>query len=172
MGSLKLARYLEISINTLKSWLKRTKLLRPSLDIGSGCVFDIDELQTYVGKRSNKLWVTYSWEVFSKVCCSLEVGRRTSEVLGDVVRKVKLLNPKSINTDNYSAYSNLIQPIIHNKGKRKANHIEREHRNLRKDIANLIQETMCFAKSEEMLLARLKWYFWGNTDPYFFLRKA
>lgn len=172
MGSLKLARHLEISINTLKNWLKRTELLRPPLDIGSGSVFDIDELQTYVGKRENKVWITYSWEVSSKACCSLAVGRRTSEVLGEVVRKVKLLHPKRINTDNYSAYPDLIQPIFHNRGKRKANHIERHHRELRKDIANLIRATMCFAKSEEMLLARLKWFFWGDSDPYFFLRKA
>jgi insertion element IS1 protein InsB len=172
MGSLKLARFLEVSVNTLKNWLLRTESLRPPLDIGSGGVFDIDELQTYVGNRSNKIWITYSLEVASKNCCSLEIGRRTSEVLGEVVRKVILLNPKQINTDNYVAYLNLIQPITHNRGKRKANHIEREHRNIRKDIANLIQETMCFAKSERLLLARLKWYFWGDSDPYFFLRKA
>lgn len=80
------------------------------------------------------------------------------------------LSPLKVNTDNYSAYPNLLKGTLHKKGKRKANHIEREHVNLRKDIANLIQKTMCFAKNEKMLEARIRWYFWGETNPQFFLK--
>ena len=86
--------------------------------------------------------------------------------------KVVDLSPSKVNTDGYPAYPNLLRAIPHIKGKRKANHIERQHVNLRKDIACLIQKTICYAKKIEMLEARLKWYFWGATKPYFFLAKC
>jgi insertion element IS1 protein InsB len=156
-GSLKAANFLGVSINTLQKWVGKALRL-------------IDELQTCVGDKETKVWIAYGWNVGERIAVALHVGRRRSEDLVKVTSKVMNLSPSKVNTDNYSAYPNLLKGTVHKKGKRKANHIEREHVNLRKDVANLIQKTICYAKNIRMLEARIRWYFWGENDPYFFLK--
>lgn len=168
-GSLKMAHFLGISINTLQKWVRKALALEADYKLKSDGIYDIDEMQTCVGTKENKVWITYGWSVEKRVAIALHIGRRSSEALEKVTSKVMALSPLKVNTDNYSAYPNLLKGTLHKKGKRKANHIEREHVNLRKDIANLIRKTMCFAKNEKMLEARIRWYFWAETNPYFFL---
>ncbi len=170
-GVKRTSSFLEISINTLQKWISRALVLTCRDVFPSGCRYNIDELQTYTGKRSGRCWVTYGWNVELRKPVGLNVGGRSTEDLLPVIKEVLDCRPGSVSTDNYSVYKNEIPEGIHRRGKRKANHIERQHRNLRKNVACLIRETMCFAKKREMLEARLKWYFWGETDPYFFLRR-
>lgn len=169
-GVRKTAHFLMISINTFQKWVKKALILEPDYPIKRGMIYDIDEMQTCAGKREKKVWITYGWDVERRIAVALHIGRRDSEALGHVTSKVMALQPKKVNTDRYPAYPGLLIETVHVKGKRKANHIEREHYNMRKDIASLIRETMCFAKKKEMLEARIKWYFWSETNPYFFLR--
>jgi insertion element IS1 protein InsB len=171
-GANKMASFLRISINTLQKWIGKAKHLNPLTDICTDGVFDIDEIQTCVGKKEKKVWITYGWDVKNRIAVAVHVGGRSSEDLRNVTFKVIQLSPSRVNTDNYSAYPKLLMETVHVKGKRKANHIERHHVNLRKDIACLIQKTMCYAKKLEMLEARMKWYFWGVSNPYFFLLKC
>ena len=117
------------------------------------------------------MWITYGWDVENRIAVALHVGGRSSEDLRNVTSKVIELSPSKVNTDGYPAYPNLLKGVVHVKGKWKANHIERQHVNLRKDIACLIQKTMCYSKKIEMLEARIKWCVWGETNPYFFLEK-
>ena len=169
-GVQKMSSFLGISINTTQKWIGKASCLQPNNYFELDGTYDIDELQTCVGKRNNKVWVTYAWDVSKKIAVAVHVGGRSSEDLINVTSKVLTLLPQKVSTDNYSAYPNLLKGTVHSKGKRRANHIERQHLNLRKDIACLIRETMCYAKKVEMLEARLKWYFWGENDLYFFLR--
>lgn len=166
-----MASFLKISINTLQKWIGKAKHLKPPTDIHFGRIFDIDEMQTNVGEEEKKVWVTYGWDVKNRIAVALHVGGRSSEDLRNVTSKIIALSPSTVNTDRYVAYPNLLKEVTHIKGKRKANHIERQHVNLRKDVACLIQKTMCYSKKIEMLEARLKWYFWAHTNPYFFLEK-
>lgn len=168
-GVKKMAGFLEISINTLQKWIGKAIDLEPVVVFPRYGIYDIDEIQTCVGKRKTRIWVTYGWHVDLRKPIGLNVGGRCSTDLQVVVNEILKCHPRRINTDNYAAYPGLIDTKIHRKGKRKANHIEREHKNLRKDIACLIRETMCFAKKPEMLEARIRWYLWGDTNPCFFL---
>jgi insertion element IS1 protein InsB len=169
-GSIKMAHFLGVSINTLQKWVGKAIELESNHDLKPGEIYDIDELQTGVGKRQNKVWITYAWNIKEKRALALNVGGRSADDLRVLIDKTLQVNPKKINTDKHPTYGCLIPGNLHSKGKRKANHIEREHRNMRKDIANLIQETMCFAKNTRMLEARIRWYFWAETNPYFFLK--
>lgn len=170
-GTNKMASFLRISINTLQKWIWKANDLQPVQNLESDGIYDIDEIQTCVGKKSDKIWITYGWDVTNRIAVALNVGGRSSEDLKNVTSKVQGLLPSRVNTDRYPAYPNLLKDTTHVRGKRKANHIERQHVNLRKDIACLIQKTMCYSKNSEMLKARLKWYFWGEMNPYFFLKK-
>lgn len=169
-GSHQMARFLEISVNTVQKWIGKALKLQPVVRFPNGGVYDIDELQTCLGKRKNKIWVCYGWHMQLRLPVGLHVGRRNTEGLSSVVLEVLKQEPKRVNTDNHAPYQNLIDGSIHRKGRRKANHIERQHRSMRKDISCLIRETMCYAKKKEILEARIRWYFWRETDPYFFLK--
>lgn len=170
-GVRKMALFLGISINTLQKWIGKARCLEPNIKLKSGGIYDIDEMQTCVGNKSTKVWITYGWDIKNRIAVAMHVGGRSSEDLRNVTSKVIKLFPSKVNTDNYAAYPNLLKKTIHVKGKRKANHIERQNANLRKDVACLIQKTMCYAKKKDMLEARLKWCLWGTTNPFFFLQK-
>lgn len=169
-GVRRAAKYLRISINTFQKWVSRAIDIVPEIHFPSGGIYDVDELQTYTGKRERKCWVTYGWNVELGLPIGLKVGGRSSLEISLVINEILDQKPKKINTDRYVVYTNLIPKSIHSRGKRKANHIENKHRHLRKDIAYLIRETMCYAKNVKMLEARIKWYFWGSQNPFFFLK--
>lgn len=171
-GARKMAVFLGISMTTLQRWIKKAEHLQPNMSsFEPGGIYDIDELQTYVGKRSNKVWMTYAWEIHGKQAAALHLGGRSSEDLRNVTSKVIELSPSRVNTDRYPAYVNLLNGVHHKKGKRKANHIERQHVNLRKDVACLIRETTCYARKKNMLEARIRWYLFSKNNPYFFREK-
>lgn len=170
VGVKKAAKFLRISVNTFQKWVLKAENLKPVIQFPADCIYDINEVQTYIGKREDKYWITYGWNVDLQMPIGLNVGGRSSKDLKPVVEEVLCNQPKKINTDRYSAYPGLIPEELHSKGKRKANCIENKHKCLRKDIAYLIRETMCFAKSIRMLEARIRWYFWAKTDPNFFLK--
>lgn len=170
VGVNKAAKFLQISVNTFQKWVLKAENLKPIARFPKGCTYDIDEVQTYIGKRENKYWITYGWNVDVHAPIGLNVGGRSSRDLKGVVDDVLANQPKKINTDRYLAYPGLIPQKLHSRGKRKANCIENKHKSLRKDIAYLIRETMCFAKSRRMLEARIRWYFWAKMEPDFFLK--
>lgn len=170
-GINKMPVFLGISVNTLQKWLRSALVLEPDYSLKSGRIYDVDELQTYIGKRNRKIWITYAWDVQERRAIALKIGRRSADDLRGLIDKILESHPEKINTDRHPTNGCLIPTKFHRKGRRLANHIEREHRNMRKDIANLIQETMCFAKSVRMLEARIRWYLWAETNPYFFLKK-
>lgn len=171
VGVNKSAKFLKISINTFQKWVLRAQALYPVHEFKSGGVFEMDEIQTYVLKRENKIWIAYALDVMNKEVVAFNVGSRSAEDLSKVSSKVMDKNPRIVNTDNWVSYPKILPKKVHKAGKRKTNHIERHHINLRKDIAYLIRETICFTKNSRFLHARLCWYFWFKSDPYFFLKK-
>lgn len=62
-GTNKMASFLRISINTLQKWIWKANDLQPVQNLESDGIYDIDEIQTCVGKKSDKIWITYGWDV-------------------------------------------------------------------------------------------------------------
>lgn len=58
-GVRKISWFLQISINTLQKWISRALVLSCPDVFPSGCRYNIDELQTYTGKRNGRCWVKY-----------------------------------------------------------------------------------------------------------------
>lgn len=172
VGVNKSAKFLDISVNTFQTWVSRAVDLIPNYLFSPQGIYDVDEIQTHIGKRENKIWVAYAWNVLEKKVVSFHVGNRSQVDLNKVISKVLVENPRRVNTDRWKSYEGIIPKNVHRAGKRKANHIERQHVNLRKDVAYLIRETICFSKNSDMLRARLAWYFWSENNPYFFLKRS
>lgn len=126
-------------------------------------VFEIDELQTYVGKNipSNYIWVTYAINRKTRSVIDFIVGKRTKENLKIITDKVRALKPRCVYTDGLAIYRNLIDKEIHKVRRFKINHIERKNLTLRTHLKRLNRRTICFSKSAAMLHACLMLYFYS-----------
>ena len=65
----------------------------PDLD-DLGCSFEVDELWTCVGNKSQVVWRTYAIERKSRMVIDFHVGRKSKEVIAPIINKVMKLQPK------------------------------------------------------------------------------
>ncbi len=77
--------------------------------------YEIDEMQTYIGKNSpaNYVYIIYAINKSTGRIIDFVVGRRTKENIKKVVDMVLLLSPHKIFTDGLNIYPSLISPKIH-----------------------------------------------------------
>jgi insertion element IS1 protein InsB len=123
--------------------------------------YEIDELRTYTVKKNKECWVIYAINRSTGKVIDFVVGRRNKDNIRKVINTVLNLNPKKIYTDHLNIYPVLIPKNIHFATQYGINHIERKNLDLRKDIKCLNRRTICYSKSEKMLEAKLKLYFFG-----------
>lgn len=154
---------IQVSKPTILKWLREGKKYRgqeKSLIIPND-EYELDEMWTYVGNKDNECWVIYAISRTTRLPVALKVGRRNKENLKEVVNQLLLLNPKRIYTDGLKMYKELIPKLIHRKGKRKINYIERKNLTNREQIKRLSRDTISFSKKEELLDCHVRWYFFG-----------
>ncbi len=160
-----IARVLQITLKAVIYKIKRiAKRLNRPYSFVKNRIFEIDELWTYVGKKENEVWLTYSIERTSKQVIDFQVGSRTKENLQKVTENVLSTEPGKVCTDGLNTYRSLIPKAIHKVGLLNTRRIERFNLNLRTHLKRLSRKTICFSKSKEMLEACLKIYFWGRSS--------
>ena len=142
-------------LNFLEGRIKKPVFLETNQE------YEIDELRTYIGNKENECWIMYAMNKVTRQVIDFTVGRRTIENIKQVTETVLNLNPKRIFTDRLNIYPGLIPKSKHIASAYRINHIERKNLELRKDLKCLNRKTICFSKSEEMLKAKLKIYFFG-----------
>jgi insertion element IS1 protein InsB len=111
---------------------------------------ELDEMWSYVGKKSNPRWLWHAIERRSGKVLAYVFGRRKDEVF---LQLKKLLEPFGIKrycTDGWGAYQRHLPAELHEIGKRKTQRIEQKHLRLRTRIKRLARKTICFSKTEEM----------------------
>lgn len=77
LGIRSTARFLSISATTVIEGIRRTSAacVKPFHNLGNG-TYEIDELWTYVGRKSNEVWVMYMIDRASKTVIDFRVGSR------------------------------------------------------------------------------------------------
>ncbi len=118
--------------------------------------YEIDEMKTYIGNTKNECWIIYALNRRTGRVIDFKVGRRTKVNIKLVVDAVLNLNPKRIYTDHLNIYPGLIDKRIHVASQYQINKIERKNLDLRKDTKCLNRKTICYAKSERMLSAKMR----------------
>ena len=161
LGIRSTARVLRISVTTL---LKRiisiaTDIQQPT--ITKGRIYEVDEMRTFIGKKSMLRWIVYALDRESKEVVSFNVGRRTNKTLKRVIKSLELSNARKIYTDKLKNYRYLIKSKIHNTQSRCTNHIERHNLSVRIHLKRLNRKTICFSRRLVVLMAVLRIYFWG-----------
>lgn len=161
-----LARSIRISRKTVTSdiYKRSREITPPLLDEKQQC-YEMDELQTYIGKNipENYVYVGYAINRTTKKPVSFVIGRRTGEILKKVTDRVLKLNPQKIYTDGLNIYQNLIPGHIHKISRYMTVNIERHHLTIRTNIKPLQRKTICYSKKLSTLIALITIYLWDKN---------
>lgn len=162
-GIRSIARLLNISPNTV---IKRIKIIAGSIrkpPIVTNQIYEVDELKTYVKKKSREYWVTHALNQQTGQVVDLRVGTRNQSSLKRVVDTLLLSDCKRIYTDGWRVYRQIIPQKLHKVKRFGTNRIERKNLTLLTHLKRLNRKTICFSKSIIMLEACLKIYFWHQS---------
>ncbi|WP_222165494.1 IS1 family transposase [Edaphocola aurantiacus] len=160
-GVQSIVRLLRISSATL---IKRIKSLADNLNkrvLHFHHQYEVDELCTYVGCKTNRIWIAYAYCRETRSVVDFVIGTRSKLTLEPLINKLLSTVPKQIYTDKHQTYASLIPDSIHSTKYRGTNHIERKNLTLRTHLKRLSRRTICFSKSLAMLQATLMIYFFG-----------
>ncbi|NQY11229.1 MAG: IS1 family transposase [Flavobacteriales bacterium] len=161
-GIRSIARLCGISTTTVMCRiLKISKHInRPVMAVGKE--YELDEMCTFIGNKSNRVWIAYTLRKDTKEVMDFRVGKRSKRMLRPLTESLVLAMSKRVSTDRLIHYQGLIPKAIHDTKKFGTNHIERMNLTLRTHLKRLNRRSICFSKSLTMLKACLKIYFWDN----------
>jgi IS1 family transposase len=123
-------------------------------------ILELDELWSYVQKKSNKQWVWLALCRKTRQIVAFFVGDRSEKSCAALWENVPLAYKKGIiYTDFWDAYKKVLKDENHHAcGKEcgQTNHIERWNNTLRQRIGRFVRKTLSFSKSIEMHKLYLK----------------
>ena len=160
-GIRSISRLLKISVTTV---MKRIRMIAKNIDkpiVPFGKEYELDEMCTYVKSKTRKRWIVYAIRKDTREFVDFAIGNRTNQTLKRVTDTLILSNALKVFTDKLANYKSLLPSSIHSTKYRGTNYIERKNLTLRIHLKRLNRRTICFSKSEQMLSACLKKYFWG-----------
>jgi len=127
LGIRSTARVLKISVTTLLKRIVSIAQSIPQPPIPLGKSYEVDEMRTFVGKKSRLRWIVYALDRETRQVVSFNVGRRTNKTLKRVIKSLELSNARKIYTDKLKNYRYLIAKKLHNTCVHSTNHIERHN---------------------------------------------
>lgn len=160
-----ISRVLGVSPTTVASQVlvAAERACKPMVPLGK--TYQMDELCTFIGAKTNRYWVAYAVRTDTKQVVDFRVGKRSNRTLRPVIDTMILARAKQIRTDRLKQYRYLIPADIHKVKQFGINHIERKNLTLRTDLKRLSRRTICFSRSLRMLEACLRVYFYRDHRP-------
>lgn len=113
------------------------------MPIPLGGDYEVDELCTYCGNRTRRVWVAYALERSSRRVVALGVGPRTKRVLGVIITTLLNGGARRITTDGLELYRSLVPRGLHRVKRFGINRIERHNLVLRTRLKRLARRTLC-----------------------------
>ena len=164
VGIRSIGRLLGISCTTVIRRISAiaSTLSKPNLTYGGD--YEIDELWTYCGSKSNEVWITYVFERSTGRVIDFHLGRRSKVSIGPMVYRLLGYEPRRIATDGLAVYRSLIPKAIHSNKPFQTLRIERHNLNLRTHIKRLSRRTISYSKCILVLRSILKIYFWRHLN--------
>jgi insertion element IS1 protein InsB len=161
LGIRSTARILQISATTLLKRIISIAHNIPQPVIGKNKTYEVDEICTFLKRKSRKIWIVYALERTNKTVAGFYVGTRTNKSLNVVLKTLHLAEAKNIFTDGLKNYKSLIARSIHQVKQYGTNRIERNNLTMRIHLKRLNRRTICFSRSFLVLTAVLRIYFWS-----------
>lgn len=119
-------------------------------------VTDLDELQTFVGRQRNKLWLWTAVNHKQPGILASVLGDRSAETFKPLWQIVKCWHCFFYVTDGYKVYPMFVESGDSFVSKTYMTRVEGENSRLRHYLARLHRKTLCYSKSVEMLKCSLR----------------
>ncbi|MBW4581974.1 MAG: IS1 family transposase [Tildeniella nuda ZEHNDER 1965/U140] len=114
-------------------------------------VGELDELETFVGSKKNKIWLWTAVNHFSAGILGWVLGDHSGETFKPLWAIVGAWQCYFYITDGWSVYPGFIPPGDQIISKTYMTRVEGENTRLRHYLARLHRKTLCYSKSVEML---------------------
>ncbi len=160
-GIRSISRLLSISKTTVGSRIRKLADTVQKPLVFKGKTYEVDEMRTYIKKKSVECWVCMALERRSGEVVDISVGRRTKKTLGKVVETLRLSEVQKVYTDGLEIYKSLLPKEQHAVRAHQINRAERKNLHMRNSLKRLTRKTICYSKSRAMLEACVKLCLWG-----------
>ena len=153
MGLRGIERVTEIHHTTVMNWIKEAGIKLPDAPEGEEIpeITEIDELQTFIGNKKNKVWIWTVVNHWQPGILLWTVGDRSSNSFQIIWSIIKCWHSFWYVTDGWKVYPGFIEPEDHLVCKTYMTRVEGENTRLRHYLARLHRKTLCYSKSLEML---------------------
>jgi IS1 family transposase/transposase-like protein len=153
MGLRGIERVTGIHHTTIMNWVRESGEELPEDEEGDlPIIAELDELQTYVGKKACKIWVWTAINHYLPGILAIEIGDRSGKTFEKLWTRIKAWDSRRYLTDGYCVYSHFIDPKKHLVlPKTQMTRVEGENTRVRHYLARLHRATLCYSKSKEML---------------------
>lgn len=111
---------------------------------------ELDEMWSFVGKKSNQRWLWHAIDHDSHEVLAYQFGRRQDVVFKALQEKLNKFDINFYFTDDWGTYERYLPEQKHVISKSNTQAIERKHLTLRTRVKRLARRTICFSKLEKM----------------------
>ena len=155
MGFRAIERVTGVHHTTIMNWVKESaEDLSEDEDGHHPIIAELDELQTYLGRKSDKIWVWTAIDHYTSGILAIQIGDRSGQTFEKLWQRIKKWESRRYITDGYCVYANYISSERHLVlPKIQLTRVEGDNTRLRHYLARLHRATLCYSKSKEML-----WY--------------
>ncbi|NII26644.1 IS1 family transposase [Pseudoflavitalea sp. X16] len=161
VGISSISRILSIPRASVQRRIERMKKDKPKpVFTETGQVYEVDELYTYIGRKSNPCYIMYAINRKTKQVIDFVCGARSRENISRLINTLLGLSPQRIYTDKLNVFGSVIPDFLHRTFQYRTNHIERKNLTLRTHLKRLSRKTICYSKSKDMLEACFRLYVW------------
>ena len=152
MGFRAIERISGIHHTTIMNWVSESGEELPEDESGEPELAELDELQTYIRRKTDKIWIWTAINHIAPGILAMEIGDRSGNTFNKLWQRIKLWNSRKYITDGYCVYANYIDSQQHLVlPKTQLTRVESENTRLRHYLARLHRATLCYSKSIQML---------------------
>jgi len=124
---------------------------------------ELDELWSFVGKKTNRHWVWIAMDATTRQVLAFYVGDRSGQSASALWQRLPAVYQEQavFYTDHYAAYTGVIPSTRHraiSKLNRMTNHVERFNCTLRQRVSRLVRSTLSFSKKLSNHIGAIKYF--------------
>lgn len=124
LGIRGIARLLNIAISTVIARIRKIAASINKPAISTRRVYEVDELRTFVGNKTNTYWVIYALDKETRAVADFKVGKRAKANLKLLTDTLVLSGATKIYTDGLNIYQQLLGKPVHRVRRYGTNRIE------------------------------------------------
>jgi transposase-like protein len=106
MGFRAIERVTGIHHTTIMIWVKESAQKLPEDEEEQPTVAELDELQTYIGRKNNKIWLWTAINHHATGILAMEIGDRSGQTFAQLWQRIETWKSRTYLTDGYCVYAN------------------------------------------------------------------